>query len=331
MGQLQSQLQLEGTALARAQQQKSYLQSMVTQLAPVVDLDDQYTNSPPEASGKPGSSMPQVSAARSALAADKARLATLLTHYTEKHPEVRKLKKQIEDEEAKVSREAKETKANATVVETTPPPSNKVSPRRAPPVPDNYVNPVLQAQMKEIDDEIAKHKEEQQRLTKMVAAYQARLEVIPVREQQMTELVRDYEMSRAHYSQLLDKQLSAETATQLEIRQKGEKFTVLDPGQVPGKPSRPNRNVINASGSLAGLGLGLFLALVTEFLGMSITGPEQVTVTTGLQVLEVIPVIRTQIDRLIWRRRMIWATASGVAIALIGGAVLLYHYRSQFF
>ena len=333
MGQLQSQLQLEGDALARTQQQKSYIQSMMAQTAPVVDLDDPYAGKSMGESGGKASNTPTVSnTPKSTLASDKARLAALLSHYTEKHPEVRKLKKQIEDEEAKEAREAKEMKTSAAVAESTPPPPSRVAPKRvAPPMPVNYTNPVLQAQLKEIDFEIAKHKEEQQRLAKLVAKYQAKLEIIPVREQQVTELVRDYEISKAHYSQLLDKQLSAETATQLEIRQKGEKFSILDPGQVPEKPERPNRKLINSAGSIAGLGLGLVLALLTEFTGMSITGPEQITAATGFQVLEVIPVIRTQIDRLVWRRRMIWGTVSGVAGALIGGAVLLYHYRGQLF
>ncbi len=351
LGQLQSQLQLEGDALTRAEQQKSYIQSMLTHTpATVVELDNgepkrltstEKTGNSPDANNAPKSS---------SVANDKARLAALLSHYTEKHPEVRRLKKQIEIAEAKEAREAKEretkereakereakegseSKSDASVAENTPaaPPTPKTE--VLPPVPaTSRANPVLQSQLKTIEAEIAKHKEERQRLTALLGKYQAKLEAIPVREQEIAELVRDYEISKGHYSQLLDKQLSAETATQLEIRQKGEKFTVLDPGQVPEKPSRPNRKLINTGGSLAGLALGVVCALLTELLGMSITGPEQVTAATGFQVLEVIPVIRTQIDRLIWRRRMIWATASGVVTALIGGALLLYHYRNQFF
>ena len=112
--------------------------------------------------------------------------------------------------------------------------------------------------------------------------------------------------------------------------QKGEKFTVLDPAQVPEKPSRPNRMLINFSGSLAGLGLGLLLALATEFLGVSITGPEQIALASGLPVLEVIPVIQTRADRHSRRQRMFWATAAGAVVALAGGAALLYHYFPQF-
>src|SRR5207302_2794312 len=138
-----------------------------------------------------------------------------------------------------------------------------------------YFNPVLQAQLGALDAEIMKRKEEQHRLAKLVSGYRARLEAIPFREQEIIALVRDYEISKTHYSQLLEKQLSAETATQLEIRQKGEKFAILDPAQVAEKPTSPNRLLLNAAGSLGGLGLGLMLALATEFFGMSITSPQQ--------------------------------------------------------
>jgi capsular polysaccharide biosynthesis protein len=126
----------------------------------------------------------------------------------------------------------------------------------------------------------------------------------------------------------LGKQLSAETATQLEIRQKSEKFSILDPAQPPEKPSKPNRKLLDAAGALAGLVLGVILALGTEVLGMSITAPEQVTDISGIPVLEVIPIIETHIDRRRRKRRMVWATVSAALVTVLAGsAVLFRHYR----
>jgi len=315
LGQLQAQLQFQGDALSRAEQQKTYLQSMSDQAAPVVDLDDGERNEPKVAEAKAANqSKTNVSSAR-------ARLAQMLSHYTEDHPDVRKLKKQIADDEARaastVAAEAKpvvagDSSSPATVV------------KKAPPQVFNHFNPVLQSQLNAIEAEIATHKEEVQRLSKSVSSYGARLEAIPVREQEMTQLVRDYEISKAYYSQLLEKQLGAETATQLEIRQKGEKFEILDPGQAAERPSRPNRVLINSAGSLGGLVLGILLAIGTEFMGMSITSPQDVTAASGLVVLEVIPVIHTQSDRRVMKRRIFLTAASAVcAVAAIGG-ILLY-------
>jgi succinoglycan biosynthesis transport protein ExoP len=330
LGQLRSQLQLEGEGLARAEQQKSYLQSMMTQTAPVVDVDE-GEQKPPAATVSAGRTpgAPPVSK----LAVLQARLTTLQKRYGDGHPEIRKLKQEIADEEAtqKAAPTTPATTAPAEVAATAsvePAPAAPIATRPARPQPQ-YVNPVLQAQLKVVEDEIAKHKQETQRLNKLAGGYQAKLEAIPVREQEISNLVRDYEISKAHYSQLLDKQLSAETATQLEIRQKGEKFSILDPAQPAERPSSPNRGLINAGGTLAGLVLGLLLALVTEFMGVSITAPEQVAEVVGVPVLEVIPVIRTNADRRVRKKRLLLATVSGVIVTMLAsGVMLFYHYRT---
>ena len=325
LGQLQSQLQLEGEALARAEQQKSMLQTMVGPSSTVVDLDggDQPTlNAPKVEGGKP---------AGKPLSAARTQLAALLSRgYTDQHPTVRKLRAEIAKEEAAAAVELPliaPSPAPAAEPEHTLPAAQPE--KRASSTPLNLNNPVLQSQLRQLDSEIAKHKQEQQRINKQIASYQSKLEAIPVREQEITNLVRDYEMSKAHYSQLLDKQLSAETATQLEIRQKGESFSVLDPAVPPERPSSPKRGFIDAGGSAAGLALGILVALVSELMGMSITTAHQITDSTGIPVLEVIPVIQTFTDRRVRRRRIVLATVSGVVLALATtGAVLFYHYRT---
>lgn len=349
LGQLQSQLQLESDALSRAEQQKSYIQSMVAQSsAPVVDLDDGEQNGV-QRKGK---------ASSATLSSSRAKLAQLLAIYTENHPDVQRMRRVIKEEEAQgnpaeavmralytekhpdVKRYRKQMEAkgeNETATSAAESdaaqaviaaPSTQTSPAAARPAPPSYVNPVLQSQLKMIDAEIAKHQEEQQRLSKLVASNQAKLEAVPLREQEITSLVRDYEISKAHYSQLLEKQLSAETATQLEIRQKGERFSILDPAQPAERPSKPNRTLINVGGGLAGLLLGLLAALGTELIGTSITAPEQITAATTLPVLEIIPSIRTSADRLARRRRLLFTAGSAAAAVIVCCGLALYHYHS---
>ena len=176
-------------------------------------------------------------------------------------------------------------------------PGEPNSVERTPAPAPTHFNPILQSQIKAADADIAKHKAEQERLAKVVASYRGKVDSIPLREQEIASLTRDYEMNKAHYAQLLDRELSAETATQLEIRQKGEKFEVLDPAQPAERPSSPKRDLINAGGAIAGLTLGLLMALATELLGMSITGAQDIIDASSLKVLGVIPVIETQRDR----------------------------------
>ncbi len=332
LGHLQSQLQLEGEALARAEQQKAYLQSMMTQTAPVVDLDAAGNNddSGPHAVETKGKAAPATP--KAIVNTDKAKLAELLTKYKDTYPDVIRLKKKIQADEAKAASNApldpspapaQASPAGPAVPVPPPPPARVASAPQA-----SHFNPVLQAQLEAIDSEIDKHKQEAQRLNKTIATYQAKLEAIPGREQEMTELVRDYDMAKAHYAQFLDKEMSAETATQLEIQQKGQKFIVLDPAQVSEKPARPNRPVFDVAGSLAGVVLGLLLALLPEFFGMSIIAPQDLA-SSGLTVLEVIPVIMTQNDTRVRRRRLLLGMASAAVFTMIAGAVLFLRMRNQ--
>jgi polysaccharide chain length determinant protein (PEP-CTERM system associated) len=328
LGQLQASLQQESDGLSRAEQQRTYLQTMMAQATPVVDMDaGDQPESRPAAADAPKAPARKGAGPVATVADDKARLKDLLTRYTDKHPEVTKLRQQIADRETREKSSAPEPAAVETVAIAGPPvpaPPKKKQPTF---VPLNSSNPVLLSQLKAIETEIAKHKEEQQRLNKLVGSYQAKLEAIPVREQQIAELVRDYEINKSHYSQLLNNQLSAETASQLELRQKGEKFAILDPAQVPERPAKPNRPLINAAGSMAGLILGFLAAIGTELMGMTISSSDHIPLTNGNRVLEVIPFILTETDRKRRRKQAIMAAASGLAATVTFGAVLFFHYR----
>lgn len=166
LSQVQNQLQMEGDALNRAEQQKSYLQSMMAQSAPVVDLDQ----------GEQKPAVENTAHAPKPLVVAKANLAALLLKYNERHPDVQRLKRQIEEEEAKEAKEAKDAAASAA---NAPPPPPRV--KETPRVPVSHFNPVLESQLRVLDAEIAKHKEEQQRLSKSLGTYREKLDAIPVR------------------------------------------------------------------------------------------------------------------------------------------------------
>jgi polysaccharide biosynthesis transport protein len=74
-----------------------------------------------------------------------------------------------------------------------------------------------------------------------LTAMQSRMDVMPVREQELTALSRDYEIAKANYKSLLDKRIAADMATDLERRQQGERFTMIDPAQPPVTPFSPDR------------------------------------------------------------------------------------------
>jgi polysaccharide chain length determinant protein (PEP-CTERM system associated) len=116
------------------------------------------------------------------------------------------------------------------------------------------------------------HTNDRQRILQQIASVQSRVERLPVREQEMAGLVRDYEISKLNYKSLLEKKLSAEMATELERRQKSERFTVLDPARVPEKSHSPNRPLLKWLGCALGLVLGLAGGLGREMTKNTILG-----------------------------------------------------------
>jgi len=330
LGQLQARLQLLSDDLNRAQEQKSYLQNLASSpLQPVAIRNQNAPQNglqPKIANDSPAGPTP-----------NEELLAQMLMRYGENHPDVKRLKMQVEEEqrareEADQQKEeaAKKAEAERKLLNASSSPAPGAE-EAHPAAPQANTAPTIQSQLSLTEAEIAKDKQEQEKLVKDISTYQARLEAVPVREQETAGLIRDYAISKEHYSQLLEKKLSAEMATQLEIRQKGEKFTILDPAQVAGKPSKPKRLVLDGGGAAAGLLLGLLAALSTEFVGGAVTSASQVSAALGVAVLGIIPMISTPSDRRRKRWMLVLGASGGLAIMLAGCAFLLYRYRGQLY
>jgi succinoglycan biosynthesis transport protein ExoP len=122
----------------------------------------------------------------------------------------------------------------------------------------------LKSQIEALGREIQDRNTEQQKLQQNISILQSRLGNLPIREQEMASLTRDYEISKSNYKSLLDKKTSAEMSTDMERRQKSERFTLLDPARVPEKPSKPNRPLFEGLGCALALALGLVMGFGLE-------------------------------------------------------------------
>ena len=321
LSQLQIRLQEVSDALYRAQQQKNYLQVLIV------------ANTPPTQTSQDGS---RVVPEREMTPNERA-LQGLLLRYGPNYPDVKRLQVQVQMEqkereqaEKKAAAEAKLAEAKAAETKTADPKTTQPAAADAtanPSLAGVRVAPEVQGQLASLDGDIAKAKQDQQEILKEISRFQSRLENEPILEQQVAGLVRDYAVSKDQYSQLLEKKLSAQMATQLEIRRKAEKFTILDAAQVPQRPTRPNRMAIDLGGAIAGLGLGMVIALCTELFGTTLISPSEVGM--GLPVLGVIPEISTQYDRQV---KKWWTTAGivGCVVIIIAACVFLYlRYGAQ--
>jgi succinoglycan biosynthesis transport protein ExoP len=148
-------------------------------------------------------------------------------------------------------------------------------------------DPYLQSLLKEGDEakiELSSLKERQRRLSSQLKDYESRVERTPVREQELMTLVRDYDNMQKNYQSLLDKKLNARVAENLEKRQKGEQFRVIDPANLPEKTEKPNRLRIMLIGLVFGCGLGMGGAVALEHLKPSFRRPEEIEMALGLPV-----------------------------------------------
>jgi protein tyrosine kinase modulator len=177
----------------------------------------------------------------------------------------------------------------------------------------------LKSQTSQAEKELVGRKAEQDRILKEISAYQERLGRLPLREQEMAQLLRDYENSKSNYRMLLDKKLAAEMATEMELRQKSERFTILDPARTPTRPLSPNRPLLYAGGCVFGLALSLGLTLLLESRKAVFLGewelPEGVVVLGRLPVVEISPTLEGESQKPgFWRRRRLrgqtWATSA---------------------
>jgi hypothetical protein len=242
----------------------------------------------------------------------RAQLEAARVRWRDDHPEVKRLKADLDQaEEAERLQEGAALAAvKAAVAARTaesPKPTETVAQNTAPNVPVPPPPPAslretpqmvqfreriqtLKTEIELTKRDIEKRKANEQHLLTSLADVQTRLEKLPLREQEMAVLMRDYGISKDNYQRLLTNKLSAEMSKDMELRQKSERFTVLDPATVPERPSKPNRPLASAGISGVGALLGLAIAFLIELRRDVLLGdwelPEDVVVLGTLPRLE---------------------------------------------
>jgi protein tyrosine kinase modulator len=247
---LQSQLQGAQQTIDAARQQKLYLESLL----------QQYQSAQASLGAADGSTPPQT--LESQLQEMRFKLQDLQSRYTANHPDVVKLKAQIAEAERlkKQSESELAARLNDLKAGKGDDPAGPADAGQGTPTPMMQ----LQSQLKANQMEISNLQQHQRLLESQIAAYQARLNLTPETEQQLTAISRGYEESKTNYNSLLQKQMQSQLATSLEKRQQGEQFRVIDPPSLPKKPSAPNHLWFSVGGLLAGLAFGLLLTAVLE-------------------------------------------------------------------
>jgi hypothetical protein len=155
-------------------------------------------------------------------------------------------------------------------------------------------------------------------LRRQIAVYERRIENTPKREQELAVITRDYETMREMFRSLLAKRGEAGIAADLEQRQKGETFHVIEAAGYPDRPTGPNRFRLLLVGLALALGAAAVAVVLAEQVDTSYRRVEEVRATAPMPVLSTIPRIATEQDR---TRRVRQQRLAGAAVAL--GLVLV--------
>ena len=234
---LNSQLDANTQTLNRAQQDKSYTESLLAQQITAWKSSQSSTN--PETLEKQLSDM-------------QSQLLQLQAHYTDDHPDVIKAKADIAELKKKLA-EINQAAAN---------PSDSGEEKASASEPPEIRQ--LRLQIHQYEDLIAQTTRDQKKLQQEINVYQGRVASSPAVEEQYKELARDYDNAQKVYQDDLAKQSTSQMATQAEQQQQGAQMTLLNPANLPDSPSFPNRLFFAGGGLGAGLVLGLGVALWLE-------------------------------------------------------------------
>jgi polysaccharide chain length determinant protein (PEP-CTERM system associated) len=219
------------------------------------------------------------------LDAARSSLAELRTRLTAEHPDIAAARRLVSDLERQAVTRAAEEPRGPSAAPVAPAPAAALTPARQRRIQE------LTEERESLDRQIARKQQEVERVRTVVASYQARVEVTPARESELIALTRDYDTLQKVYASLLAKKEDSALAANLERRQIGEQFKVLEPARVPRQPFSPNRLQLNLLGILGGLAVGLGLAGLLEYRDATLKNEEDVRSCLSLPVLAAIPVL----------------------------------------
>jgi uncharacterized protein involved in exopolysaccharide biosynthesis len=188
---------------------------------------------------------------------------------------------------------------------------------------ENADNPAwlqLKAQFETAQLEMESYNQREALLKADLKKYETRITDAPRIEQTYQQLSRDYQSAVLKYAEIRAKQQEASLGQSLESEQKGERFTLIEPPLVPEEPHSPNRKLIGVLGLFLSLGLAVGLVLLREMMDKSIRGRKALINAMGAAPLAIIPLIVTPDENATARRNVWLAILFGalVTVALLG-------------
>jgi len=314
---LQQQLQLAHENNRRATERRQMLTNALG------EIDTTVATTAPSTAG-PSVTPADTAAARLNLLRQE--LAMTQTRFSDRYPDVVQLKEQIRVLEAKVEAEKQAAAAMPKAVAGAP----KRIGRDLRVPPENAYVASLMTQLDQATVEAKTSAEEIRGINGQIAVYTRRLENTPKHEQELAILTRDYDTSKELFKSLLTKRGEADMASELELRQKGENFRVIEPARLPERPAGPNRFRLLLVGLALALGASGAAVVLAEQVDTSFRRVDEIRSTLPLPVLSAIPRITTEQDRVRTLRQRRWATAAvGFGLVVVAGTSFVIAHDNQ--
>jgi polysaccharide chain length determinant protein (PEP-CTERM system associated) len=299
---LQQQLQMAHETHRRAVERKQQLTQALGEIDQSAGKAATITSPPPPANS---------TAARLNLLRQE--LIQLQTKYNDRYPDVIYTKEQIRMLEARLAEE----QAAAAL-----PKQEKDEPK-----PGLRVVQSLMSQVDQANVEVKAGGEQIASLQKQIAVYDRRIENTPRREHDLALITRDYETTQNLFKTLLGKREEAGIAADLEQRQKGEHFRIMDPAVVPDKAAGPNRIRLLLIGLVLAIGASAAAVVLAENVDTSFRRVDEVRSRLPVPILSTIPRITTEGDvrRLSRQRRLATAAVAFGLLVVVGGTYAIAH------
>jgi polysaccharide chain length determinant protein (PEP-CTERM system associated) len=267
---MNSQLDANTQTLNRAQQDRSYTESLLAQQLAAWKSSSQTSTTP--------------QSLQQQLAAAQTQLLTLQSHYTDDYPDVVKTKRDIAELQKRLD------EVNTAAANPAPSTNDRENLSEPPEIRQ------MRLQIHQYDQVIAQATRDQQRLQGQIKIFQGRVALSPAVEEQYKQLTREYDTALKFYDDQLAKRKNSEMQTAMEREQQGEQMRILNAADLPDAPSFPNRLMFAGGGLAGGLALGFGLALWLEMRDTVVRTEGDVLAALELPVLAQVPWVGVEAD-----------------------------------
>ena len=207
-----------------------------------------------------------------------------------------------------------------------PPPAAAAATRVADP-PDNPAYIQISAQREATVSERSALLRERGELAARAAELEGRLAGSPGIERDYAALQRDLDNEQIKYREVRQKQMEAQLAQNLEEGRKGERFTLIEPPLAPEEPTSPNRRLLLVLGLVLALAMSVGAAALFELLDSSIHGRQDLANLLTVPPLAVIPWIENASQKAAHVRRRRYALAGSLTTLVVAVIAIHFLYR----